>query len=122
MGKTGDLFKKIGDTKGIFHVKMCTVKDRHGKDIREAEEIKNTWEEDTEELYKKGLNDMDNHDGLVTQLESEILECEGKWALWSVTSVMSDSLRPHGLWPTRLLCPWDSPGKNTGVGCHFLLQ
>ena len=76
-----------------------------GKDLREAEEIKNTWEEDTEELYKKGLNDMDNHDGLVTQLESEILECEGKWALWSVTSVMSDSLRPHGLWPTRLLCP-----------------
>ena len=62
MGKTGDLSKKTGETKGIFHVKMCTVKDRHGKDLTEAEEIKNTWEEYTEELYKKGLNDLDNHD------------------------------------------------------------
>ena len=78
MGKTRDLFKKIRDTKGIIHAKMGTIKDRKGKDLIEAEEIKQRWQEHTEELYKKDLNDLDNHDGVVTHLESDILECEAK--------------------------------------------
>ena len=78
MGKTRDLFKKIRDTKGTFHAKMGIMKDRNGKDLKEAEEIKKRWQEDTEELYKKGLNDPDNHEGVVTQLEPDILECEAK--------------------------------------------
>ena len=84
MGKTRDLFKKIRDTKGIFHARMGMIKDRNGKDLREVEEIKKRWPEYTEELYKKGLNDWDNHDGVVTQLELDILECEVKWALGSM--------------------------------------
>ena len=76
MGKTRDLLKKIGDTKGIFHAKMGTVKDRNGKDLTEAEEIKKRWQGYTEELYKKGLKDPDNHDDMVTHLEPDILECE----------------------------------------------
>ena len=76
MGKTRDLFKKIIDSKGTFHAKMGTMKDRNGKDLKEAEEIKKRQQEDTEELYKKGLNDLDNHEGVVTQLEPDILECE----------------------------------------------
>ena len=76
MGKIRDLFKKIGDIKGTFHAKMNTIKDRNGKDLTEAEEIKKRWQEYTEELYKKGLNDPDNHDGIVTHLEGEILDCE----------------------------------------------
>ena len=86
MGKIRDLFKKIRDTKGTFHAKMDTLKDRNGKDLTEAEEIKKTWQEYTEELYKKGLNDPDNHDGVVTNLEADILECEVKWALGSITT------------------------------------
>ena len=86
MGKTRDLFKKIRDTKGTFHAKMGTVKDRNGMDLREAEDIKKGWQEYTEELYKKGLNDPDNHDGVVTHLEPDILECEVKWALGSITT------------------------------------
>ena len=86
MGKTRDLFKKIGDTKGIFHAKMGSIKDRNGKDLTKAEEIKKRWQEYTEELYKKGLNDLDNHNGMVTHLESDILECEVKWALGSITT------------------------------------
>ena len=78
MGKTRDLFKKIRDTKGTFHAKMCSIKDRNGMDLTEAEDIKR-WQEYTEELYKKDPHDPDNHDG-VTRLEPDILECEVKWA------------------------------------------
>ena len=76
MGKTRDLFKKIRDTKGIFHTKMGTIKDRNGMDLTEAEDIKTRWQEYTEELYKKDLHDQDNHDGVITYLEPDILECE----------------------------------------------
>ena len=85
MGKTGDLLKKIRDTKGTFHAKMGSIHDRNGKDLTEAEEIKKRWQEYTEKLYKKGLNDLDNHDGVVTHLEPDILECKVKWALGSIT-------------------------------------
>ena len=85
MGKTGDLFKKIRDTKGTFHAKMNTIKDRSGTDLTEAEDIKKRWQEYTEELYKKDLHDADNHDGVITHREPDILECEVKWALGSVT-------------------------------------
>ena len=84
MGKTRDLFKIIRDTKGIFHSKMGTIKDRNGMDLTEAEDIKKWWQEYTEELYKKDLHDPDNHDGVVTHLELDILECETKWALGSI--------------------------------------
>ena len=85
MGKTRDLFKKIRDTKGIFHAKMGSIKDRNGVDVTEAEDIKKRWQEYTEELYKKDLHDPDNHDGVITDLEADILECEVKWALESIT-------------------------------------
>ena len=84
MGNTRDLFKKIRDTKGIFHAKMGTVKDRNGMDPTEAEDIKK-WQEYTEELYKKDLHNQDNHNGVITHLEPDILECEVKWALGSIT-------------------------------------
>ena len=86
MGKTRDLFKKIRDTKGIFHAKMCSIKNRNGIDLAEAEDIKKRWQERTEELYKKDLHDPDNHDGVITHLEPDILECEVKWALESITT------------------------------------
>ena len=86
MGKTGDLFKKIRDTKGKFHAKMGTIKDRNGMDLTKAEDIKTRWQEYTEELYKKDLNDPDNHDDVITNLEPDILECEVKWALESITT------------------------------------
>ena len=86
MGKTRDLFKKIRYTKGIFDAKISTIKDRNGKDLTEAAEIKNRWQDYTEDLYKKGLNDPDNHNGVVTHLEPDILECEVKWALESITT------------------------------------
>ena len=76
MGKTRDLFKKIRDTKGTFHAKMGTIKDRNGMDLTEAEDIKKRWQEYTEELYKKDLHDTDNHDGMITHLEPDILECK----------------------------------------------
>ena len=76
MGKTGDLLKKIRDTKGMFHAKMGTIKDRNSMDLTEAEDIKKRWQEYTEELYKKDLHDPDNHDGVITHLGSDILECE----------------------------------------------
>ena len=82
MGKTTDLFTKIRDTKGIFHAKMVSIKDRNGMDLTEAEDIK-MWQEYTEELYEKDLHDPDNHDGVITHLEPDILECEVKWALGS---------------------------------------
>ena len=83
--ETSDLFKKIRDTKGKFHAKMGTVKDRNGMDLTEAEDITKTWQEYTEELYKKDLNDPDNHDGVVTHIVPNILECEVKWAFWIIT-------------------------------------
>ena len=86
MGKTRDLFKKIRDTKGIFHAKMHIIKDRNGMDLIEAENIKKKWQEYTEELYKKDLHDPDNHGGVITHLEPDILECEVKWALGSITT------------------------------------
>ena len=85
MGKTSDLFKKIRDTKGTFHAKMGSIKHRNGMDLIEAEDIKR-WKEYTEEQYKKDLNDPDNHDGVITDLESDILECEVKWALGSIST------------------------------------
>ena len=85
MGKTRDLFKKIRDTKGTFHAKMGLIKDRNGMDLTEAEDIKKRWKEYTEELYKKELHDPDNHDGMITDLEPDIRECEVKWALESIT-------------------------------------
>ena len=84
MGKTRDLFKKMRDTNGIFHAKMGSIKDRNRMDLTEAEDIKKRWQEYTEELYKKDLHDPDNHDGVITHLEPDILECEVKWALGSV--------------------------------------
>ena len=85
MGKTRDLFKKIRDTKGTFHAKMGWIKDRNGMDLTEAEDIKKRWQEYTEELYKKDLHDPDRNDGVITDLEPDILECEVKWALESIT-------------------------------------
>ena len=79
MGKTRALFKKIRDTKGTFHAKMGSIKDRNGMDLTEAEDIKKRWQEHTEELYKKDLHDPDNHDAVITHLEPDILECEVKW-------------------------------------------
>ena len=84
IGKTRDLFKKIRDTKGTFHAKMGRIKDRNALDLTEAEDIKK-WQEYTEELYKKDLHDQDNHNGMITHLEPDILECEVKWALESIT-------------------------------------
>ena len=81
MGKTRDTFKKMRDTKGTFHTKMGLKKDRNGTGLTEAEDIKKRWQEYTEELYKKDLHDQDSHDGVITQLEPDILECEVKWAL-----------------------------------------
>ena len=86
MGKTRDLFKKIRNTKGTFHAKMGSLKDRNGMDLTEAEDIKKRWQEYTEELYKKDLHDPDNHDSVITHLEPDILECEVKWASESITT------------------------------------
>ena len=85
MGKTRDLVKKIRDTKGRFHAKMGTIKDRNDTDLTEAEDIKKRWQEYIEELYKKDLHDPDNHDGVITHLQQDILECKVKWALGSIT-------------------------------------
>ena len=85
MGKTRDLFKKIRDTKRTFHAKMGSIKDRNGMDLTEAEDIKKRWQENTEELYKKDLHNTDNHSGVITHLEPDILECEVKWTLGSIT-------------------------------------
>ena len=86
MGKTRDLFRKIRDTKGKFHAKMSLIKDRNGMDLTGTEDIKKRWQEYTEQLYKKDLHDPDNHDGVITHLETDILECEVKWALESITT------------------------------------
>ena len=84
MGKTRDHFKKIRDNKGTFHAKMGSIKDRNGMNLTEAEDIKRRWQEYTEKLYKKDLHDPDNHNGMITYLEPDILECEVKWALGSI--------------------------------------
>ena len=95
-GKTRDLFKKIRDTKGIFYANTVSIKDRNGMDITEAEDIKKRWQEYTEELYKKkDLHDPDNQDGVITHLEPDILECEVKWALESIT--MNKASRGDGI-------------------------
>ena len=86
MGKTRELFKKIRDTKGIFHARTGSIKDINAMDLTEAEDIKKRWQEYTEELYKKDLHDPDNHDGVITHLEPEILKCEVKWALERITT------------------------------------
>ena len=86
MGKTRHLFKKIRDTKGTFHAKIGAIKDRNGRDLTEAKGIKKRWQEYTEELYKKDLHDPDNHHGVITDVEPDILECEVKWALGSITT------------------------------------
>ena len=86
MEKTRDLFKKIRDTKGIFHAKMGSIKDRNCMDLTEAEDIQKRWQEYIEELYKKDLHDPDNHDGVITNPEPDILECEVKWALESIAT------------------------------------
>ena len=85
MGESSDFFKKIRDIKGNFHAKMGSIKDRNGTDLTEAEDIKKRWQEYTEELYKKDLHNPDNHDGVITDLEPDILECKVKWALGSIT-------------------------------------
>ena len=86
MRKTRDLFQKIRDTKGTFHAKPGSIKDRNGMDLTEAEVIKKRWQEYTEKLYKKDLHNQDNHDGVITDLEPDVLECEVKWALESITT------------------------------------
>ena len=86
MGKTRDLFKKIGDTKGTFHAKIGSMKDRNGMDLTEAEDIMKRWQEYTEELYRKYFHDPDNHDGVITHLEPDILKCDVKWVLGSITT------------------------------------
>ena len=95
MGKTRDLFKKIRDTKGTFHAKMGSIKDRNGMDLTEVKDIKKRWQEYTEKLYKKGLRDQDNHDGVITHLEPDILKCDVKWALGSIT--MNKASRGDGI-------------------------
>ena len=97
---TRDLFKKIRDTKGIFHAKMGTINDRNGVNLTEAEDIKKRWQEYTEELYEKDLHEPDNQDGMITHLESDILECEVKWALGSIT--MNKASGGNGI-PVELL-------------------
>ena len=95
MGKTRDLFRKIRDTKGIFHAKMGSKKDRNGMELTETEDFKKRWQEYTEELHKKDLQDQDNHDGVLTHLKPDILECEVKWALESIT--MKKASGGHGI-------------------------
>ena len=103
MGKTRDLFKKIRDIKGTFRAKIGSIKDRNGMDLTEAEDIKKRWQEYTEELYKKDLHDPDNHDGVSTDLEPDILECEVKWALKSIT--MNKASGGDGI-PVELIQIW----------------
>ena len=86
MGKTRDLFKKIRDIKVTFYAKMASIKDRNGMDLTEAKDVKKRWQEYTEELYRKDLHDSDNHDGMITHVEPDTLECEVKWVLGSITT------------------------------------
>ena len=100
MGKARDLFKKIRDTNGTFHAKMVSIKDRNGMDLTEAEDSKKRWQEYTEELYKTDIHDQDNHDGVITHLEPDILECKVKWALGSI--IMNKASGSDGI-PVELL-------------------
>ena len=100
MRKTRDLFKKIRHTKGTFHANMSSIKDRNGMDLTEAEDIKKRWQKYTEELYKKDLHDPVNHDGVITDLEPDILECEVKWALESIPSIME--LKKMHIWFNKI--------------------
>ena len=106
MEKTRDLFKKIIDTKGTFHAKMGRIKDRNDMDLTETEDIKKRWQEYTEELHKKDLHDPDNHDGVITHLELDILECEVKWALESITMLSrvfsNTTVQKHQFFGTQL--------------------
>ena len=95
MGKTRDLFKKMRDTKGIFHAKMGSIKDRNCMDLTEAKDIKKRQQEYMEELYKKDLHDPDNHDSIINHLEPDILECEVKWALESITTIINSAAHIH---------------------------
>ena len=113
MGKTRDLLKKIRGRERSFHAKMGQIKDRNGVHLKEAEYIKKRLKEYIEELYKKDINDPDNHDGVSLRAAA---------AAKSLQSCLTLCDPIDGRKPTRLPCPWDSPGKNTGVGCHFLLQ
>ena len=110
MGKTRDLFKKIRDNKGTFHAKMGSIKDRNGMDLSEAEDIKKRWQEYTEELYKKDFHNPDNHDGVITHLEPDILECEVKWALGNINiklvEVMAFQLSYFKSWKMMLWKCW----------------
>ena len=118
MGKIRDLFKKIRDTKGTFHARMSTIKDRNGMDLTEAEDIKKRWQEYMEELYKKDLHDQDNHDGVITHLESDILECEVKWALTSITTnkgSRGDRI-PGCDGPCRSVAEWSYPSLKVRGG------
>ena len=116
MGNTRDLFKKIRDNNGTFHAKMGSIKDKNGMDLTEAEDIKKRWQEYTE-LYRKDLHDPDNHDGVITDLEPNILECEVKWALRSIT--MNKAAGGNGI-PVELFQILNS-GHRTGKG-QFLFQ
>ena len=100
MGKSRDLFKKLRDIKGTFQAKMGSIKDRNGMDLTEAEDMKKRWQDYTEELYKKDLHGPDNHDGMITHLEPDTLECEVKWALGNIT--MNKASRGDGI-PVELL-------------------
>ena len=124
MGKTRDFFKKIRDTKGTFHAKMGSIKDRNGMDLTEAEDIKKKWQEYTEELYKKDLHDPDNHDGVITHLEPDMLECEVKWALGSITmnkAIGGDGiavqlfhiLKDDAVKVPHSVCQWPQDGKGS---------
>ena len=123
MGKTRDLFKKIRDTKGIFHAKMGTIKNRNGMDLTEAEDIKKRWQEYTE-VYKKDLHDPDKHDGVITHLEPNILECEVRWALGSITTnkASGGNGSPARLFPPDAGKLWRQEEKGTTedkmVGWH----
>ena len=120
MGKTRDLFKKIRDTKGTFHAKMGSIKGRNGMDLREAEDIKKRWQEYTAEWYKKDLYDPDNHDGVITHLEPDILECKVKWALESITMNKASGGDWRRKWqPTPVFLPGESQGQRSLVGCHL---
>ena len=117
MGKTRGLFKKIRDTKGTFHANMGSIKDRNGMDLTEAENIKKTWQEYTEELYKKDLHDPDNHNAVITHLEPDILECEVKWALGSITTNKASGGDRRRQWQrTPVLLPGKSHGQRSLVG------
>ena len=111
MGKTRNLFKKIGDIKGNFHASLGMIKDRKNKDLTEAEEIEKRSQEQTRELYKKDLNDADNHNGVVTHLEPDILECEVKWVLEIITMGF-----PCGSAGKESACNWGGPGFDPWVG------